>query len=91
MRVIFVVFLLFFLISCAKAAELDTFERIRQKGIEQASNDFERACYENNNSWMKMNPAIKGERTGDAPCFGCMPEANTHICDEEEYYKYIEK
>ena len=95
MRFVSILLLLFFLISCAKQEEpatvLDTFERIRQQGIEQASSDFERLCYENRHSWMKMRPAIKGVPTSDKACFGCMPEGNTHICDEAEYRKSIEK
>lgn len=69
----------------------DTFEKIRQQHIANAGSDFERLCYENHHSWMKMAPRRNVVSTGDQPCLGCMIDAKTHICDEQEYLKYIGK
>lgn len=69
-----------------------TFERIRQQAIANAGSEFERLCYDNNHAWMNdMLPQKDGVQTGDTPCAGCMPKANTHICDEGEYREYIGK
>ncbi|MBI4450844.1 hypothetical protein HY642_02630 [Candidatus Woesearchaeota archaeon] len=34
---------------------------------------------------VKQNSTVQ-----QAPCFGCMPDAATHICDEQEYRDFVQ-
>ena len=49
---------------------------------------FEELCKTNNDMWMEMEPAIKGEKLSNEMCFGCMI-ADSHFCSADEYTDYV--
>lgn len=49
---------------------------------------FEELCKSQGKEWMKMMPMIDGIPTGEPPCWGCMANKNTHICNMEEYLAF---
>jgi len=57
--------------------------------LSEAQEQFEHVCKSEGKGWMKMAPRIDGVPTGGDACFGCMPNANTHICDLHEYKEYV--
>jgi hypothetical protein len=52
--------------------------------------DFKTVCEAHKHAFMKMEPMMEGQALGP-PCFGCMPDIKTHICDKNEYLKYVAK
>lgn len=52
--------------------------------------DFRDVCVAHKGVFMKMNEMRDGQVVGE-PCFGCMPDTKSHICDKNEYLKYIRK
>ena len=58
--------------------------------LTQEQQDFKTVCEAHKNGFMKMNAMIDGHVLGQ-PCYGCMPNDGTHICDKNEYLKYIAK
>jgi len=63
--------------------------KLRQQIAEQSQSDFESLCYQNRDMWMKMQPIKNGLPTGEPSCFGCMPDARNHYCDETEYKRAV--
>lgn len=45
---------------------------------------FREVCLTNGDPWMKMSETKEGRITGPS-CYGCMPDANTHLCSLSEY------
>ena len=53
--------------------------------------DFESLCKEYGHMWMHMAPMMNGDIISKEACWGCMPDAKNHICDEKEYTSYLDK
>lgn len=49
--------------------------------------DFKTVCEAHKDAFMKMEEMRDGQAI-NPPCFGCMADVKTHICDKEEYLKY---
>jgi hypothetical protein len=58
--------------------------------LTQEEQDFKTVCEAHKNSFMKMNSMQDGKVLGE-PCYGCMADEGTHICDKNEYLKYLAK
>lgn len=46
---------------------------------------FASLCQEHGHQWMHMRPMSDGQFTSEEVCWGCMPDAKTHLCSEEDY------
>jgi len=51
---------------------------------------FKERCMRDGNMFMTMGPVVNGVPTGEPACAGCMI-GNSHICDEAEYIKAMQK
>ena len=48
---------------------------------------FREVCLARGDAWMKMPETVNGQVTGPS-CYGCMPNAKTHVCSLDEYETY---
>lgn len=68
--------LLLMLVACTElTAEQDSFKKL---------------CLENKGMWMEMKPMKQGEFMAEQEsCLGCMPDAENHICNQQEYTEFL--
>ena len=60
----------------------------KPRSTELGNLTFEEFCKTNNDMWMEMEPARKGEKLSNEMCFGCMI-ADSHFCSADEYTDYV--
>jgi len=51
--------------------------------------EFKEFCKQHNGVWMKMEPTINGEPTGESACNGCMLENGDHICNFDKFKELV--
>jgi len=64
---------------------------VKEVNTQSANINFEEMCKNDRKVWMKMMPMINGVPTGNPACYGCMANEDTHFCDKEEYFAFVDK
>ena len=64
---------------------------VKEVNTQSANINFEEMCKNDGKEWMKMMPMINGVPTGNPACYGCMANEDTHFCDKEEYFAFVDK
>lgn len=91
MKVAILLGILLLLAACTDNGSTMMQQRLQQQAVADATSDFEKTCIQNNHMWMPMLPHRNGVPVGDKACYGCMPDADNHICDMQEYLRAIGK
>jgi len=59
-----------------------------QVRLSQEQMELKEMCLSKGHQWMKMSEMKEGMITG-SPCYGCMPDEKSHICNQAEYEAYV--
>ena len=84
------IFIYLFIVSslvmfgCTKAADSMEMEKNKE------SSEFEKMCTNAGYEWMLMKPTQDGKFIKDAEeCWGCMIEGIEHVCQKEEFQRFV--
>ena len=69
-KILLGLFLVIFITGCTSPSSLEGFETL---------------CKNNHHMWMRMAPLEESVETSPKPCWGCMPDAENHYCDVDDY------